>query len=309
MVDTTKLPKFLIVGAMKAGTTTVFRDLGTQPEVFFPFHKEPHSLCYDDVLTTRGLKKYSSLFHRARPHQLVGEASTGYTKLPALPGVPERALRVLGPDVKIIYSVREPVARSLSHHFHLYLAGMAPADFEITLRQTPDLIDFSCYAMQIQPWIDTFGRNQIHVLLLEEYSRDRIAGLNELCGFLGIKPRPELIEQEAAFNAAEDKRMIPPWLAGAWRRTIWSSLYRSTIRPIIPDRLIGRLKKTLLRSAPPPPPPLGPDVVDRLINAFRADADKLREIMGRTQPLWDFELVRKKHIDAALSSSALGPAR
>ena len=77
-----RLPGFLIIGAMKAGTTTLYHDLLTNPQVFFPLDKEPGNLASHDVLGEDGRGRYASIFKTARPDQICGEASTTYTKLP-----------------------------------------------------------------------------------------------------------------------------------------------------------------------------------------------------------------------------------
>ena len=77
-----RLPDFLIIGGMKCGSTTLFRDLDTSPAVSFPAHKEPHNLLDDAVLSGEGKAKYAGLYKHARPDQRLGDASTGYTKLP-----------------------------------------------------------------------------------------------------------------------------------------------------------------------------------------------------------------------------------
>ena len=86
------LPDFLIIGAMKAGTTTLYRDLMTNPAIFFPSEKEKSHLLRDEVLTEAGRRDYEKLFRRARPGQVLGIAPTRYTNLPDCPGVPGRAL-------------------------------------------------------------------------------------------------------------------------------------------------------------------------------------------------------------------------
>lgn len=292
-----RLPNFLIVGAMKSGTTTVYRDLETQPRIFFPVHKEPHNLCYESVLSDEGRVQYASLFRGARAEQLCGEASTGYTKLPVRQGVVKRARQLLGPDLRIIYSVREPVARALSHHRHLYLSGFASPDFEETLRHTPDLIDVSRYAMQIEPWIEMFGPQLVYISQLETYSQDRQAGLKELCTFMGIEAQPELVEENVVFRSAEDKQKVPSWLAGPFRRIVTSHLYLYRLRPMLPDALIVRMKRALLSSPQEIRRP-SPAVIDELIEGVRDDAERLRRFMGRSEPLWDFDSVRMKYVGA-----------
>lgn len=299
MFTTTKLrvPDFLIIGAMKAGTTTIFEDLQTQPRIFFPVHKEPHSLCFDRVLNDEGLARYAQLFRKARADQLCGDASTGYAKLPTRPGVALRALRVLGQEARIVYSVREPIARALSHHRHLFLEGSAPASFEKTLRETPDLINFSLYAMQIEPWIEAFGREQVHIIQLENYARNRRKGLSELAKFLGFDARPELVQEEVSYNAARDRKKTPAWLAAPLRKVARNGRYRFMFRPLIPDDLIAFLKKILLERAPVSLPNPHSATIEQIINAVSDDAERLRKIMGREEPLWDFGTVRLKYID------------
>ena len=90
-----RLPDFLIVGAQKAGTTSLYFDLLKNPAVFMPSDKELGNLLDDDVCTPPGRAAYAKRFRRARPDQLCGEATTSYTKLPDHPGVSDRARRVL----------------------------------------------------------------------------------------------------------------------------------------------------------------------------------------------------------------------
>ncbi|MBC7173545.1 MAG: sulfotransferase domain-containing protein, partial [Polyangiaceae bacterium] len=96
-----RLPDFLIIGAAKSGTTTLFRYLINHSRVFDLAEKEP---CFFDAEVNwgRGLDWYRNLFVGARDDQLCGEASTNYTRYPQVPGVPERIKRVV-PDAKLIY--------------------------------------------------------------------------------------------------------------------------------------------------------------------------------------------------------------
>ena len=127
------------------------------PGIYFPSVKEPHTLVFDDVLTPEGKRKYAALFQDARATQKCGEGSTGYSKIPLHKGVPERAKALLGDKLKVIYIVRNPVQRAISHHYHMYRAGDAPADFAEALEKIPLISLCSRYAFQIEPWIETAG--------------------------------------------------------------------------------------------------------------------------------------------------------
>ncbi len=113
-----RLPDFLIIGAQKAGTTTLYRDLLANPAIFLPIDKEPGNLCEDDLLTDTGRSAYARHFANASTDQLCGEATTSHTKRPDVLGVPARARRLLGDKLKVIYLVREPISRIISHHHH-----------------------------------------------------------------------------------------------------------------------------------------------------------------------------------------------
>ena len=243
-----RLPDFLIIGAMKAGTTTLFRDLLTNPEVFFPIDKEPESLCRDGVLTPAGLEEYGRLFAKAGPDQRCAEASTAYTKLPVFTGVVERAARVLPDHARFLYVVREPVARTLSQHRHEVAVGRLETtpDANEAVRRHPRYLDYSRYAMQLTPWLETFGPERVRVMVFEHYTghrRETVAAVSE---FLGITPRPELVDPERAFNKAEGR--VRSKGALAWFRA--TPLYQRVLRPALSAEARTRLRYALASKVP-----------------------------------------------------------
>ena len=141
-----RLPTFLIIGAMKAGTTTLYNDLKRQAFIFLPDCKEPNALIDDQILTRSGQIRYSSLFRHARDDQICGEASTAYAKLPHHRNAASRARQILGSNLRVIYIVRDPVLRLVSHYRHDWSLGLIKSDLRTALDEYPDLISFSCYA-------------------------------------------------------------------------------------------------------------------------------------------------------------------
>jgi len=108
------LPDFLIIGAQKAGTTSLLSYLGQHPNVTPGFNKEPR---YFTSFFAQPLSVYRSNFplqHAVLPERMTGEATPYYL---FHPDVPERVQAVL-PDVKIIVLLRNPVDRCISHYFH-----------------------------------------------------------------------------------------------------------------------------------------------------------------------------------------------
>src|SRR4029079_2322923 len=103
------LPTFIVIGAMKAGTTSLARYLGEHPDVFVCSPKEPQFFI-ESGTWDRGVAWYRELFAGGRDSIARGEASTDYSKLPRHGGVVDRIAEV-APEARIVYLVRDPIER------------------------------------------------------------------------------------------------------------------------------------------------------------------------------------------------------
>ena len=103
------LPNFLVIGAMKSGTTSFAHYLGSHPQVFMTKDKEPAFFNRPDSFDG-GLEWYSSLFAGAGGALARGEASTDYAKYPRFRGVPEWIAAAV-PEMRLLYLVRHPIER------------------------------------------------------------------------------------------------------------------------------------------------------------------------------------------------------
>jgi hypothetical protein len=128
-----RLPDFLVIGAQRAGSTSLFAQLCEHPGVAAPSHKEIH---YFDNQSARGLRWYRSHFPPAAAARgrITGEASPYYLCHPAAPARVGDAL----PDVRLIALLRDPVARAYSHHQLSVRDGHEPLGFEEALRAEPE---------------------------------------------------------------------------------------------------------------------------------------------------------------------------
>lgn len=287
------LPRFLIIGAMKAGTTTLYRDLLTNPKLFMPLDKEPDSLGSDEILSPSGLKRYGELFARMKREQMGGEASTSYTKLPEVKGVPERTLRVLGPDVKLVYLVREPVSRAISHHSHMLTIGVTrEPDFNRDVRAVDKYLNYSRYAMQLRAWHEAFPPSSILVVPFESYVKDRKGWVERISQHIGVEPRPDLVDEEKKFNAAGD-RLQDKGPAATFSRTL---IYRRLIRPLLPADSRDRLRRLTLPKAD-----IGgrigptPETIDWMLEQLGPDRSSFEQMTGRTYEGWSPDEVRRRH--------------
>ncbi len=294
MGSSQRLPNFLIIGAMKAGTTTLYRDLYEHPQIFFPEIKEPENLTTDDVLTPAGRAAYARLYRRAPKNAICGDASTAYSKRPDIEGVARRAKQCLGSDVKIIYMYRDPIARIVSQHHHEYLAGLVGRDINREVVREQRFLNYSRYFYQIRPWLTQYGRERIFLLPFEAYVQERRRWLNELASFLGVRAEWMRPLEGKRFNASADKRIPDSRLR---RYVIETALYRYALQPILPWRVRGRLKTILVPpSQLPPPAAMDAAVRNTLLRKLRKDyrafleltrqapsqGDTPGDLMGRT---------------------------
>jgi hypothetical protein len=278
----TRLPGFVIIGAAKSGTTTLYADLGAHENVFFPVVKEPADLARDDVLNERGLAAYARLFDRARDDQIAGEASTAYTSRPMQEGAAERAYRVLGPAVKLIYIVRDPFERVLSEHRYAAKQGKVPGDLNAALRDTPRIVERSRYAYQLEPWLQVFPRENINIVLFEDYIANRDATVRALFSFLGLRT-PEHYRVPAAQNSTDDVIIARGLLANVVR----TQLYRRTVRRFLPLAIRERAKRSLGRKLDVTiDQQLTRENEQLLLERLRPDARQFHEIAGWKRPVW-----------------------
>ena len=201
-------PDFLIIGAMKSGTSTLAAQLSEQAGIFVTVPKEPNYFSDDDVYG-QGPDWYRGLFAAARADDLKGEASTHYTKLPTYPETISRAKAALSAP-KIVYLIRNPVTRAVSHFIHEWSQGNMSDDMEAEFAAHPELVAYGSYAMQISPWIEAFGAEAVHVTSLEAMQADPQGVLEEVARFLGHSGPVAWVEARARENvSAERIRKLP----------------------------------------------------------------------------------------------------
>ncbi len=158
-----------VVGAMKSGSTTLHDYLAEHPEIFMSAEKEP-GFFVAELWGNKSPTEYEDLFVDATDEKYLGESSTHYTKLPTYPGVAKKIYEY-NPLAKILYIVRHPVERTISHYFHnkrdlLYHAETR--SIITAIRKDKSYTDYSNYAMQLEPYIRFFGRERIYIVTFEK---------------------------------------------------------------------------------------------------------------------------------------------
>ncbi|MDO8413346.1 MAG: sulfotransferase [Gallionellaceae bacterium] len=179
------LPDFIIIGAMKSATSSLYQQLVRQPGIFMCTPKEPNFFSDADQYA-KGMAWYEGLFAHAPEGSLLGEASTHYTKLPTYPQTIERLKKYL-PDVRLVYVMRHPVDRLVSHYMHEWSTGVYNCDISEAITKYPELIAYGRYAMQLEPYFEIFGRDAVLPVFFDRFIREPQAELERVCRFIGYR--------------------------------------------------------------------------------------------------------------------------
>jgi len=256
----TALPDFLIIGAMKCGTTTLQAQLATQPGIFMTTPKEPNFFSDDDVFA-QGMDWYGALFDGASEGALKGEASTHYTKLPTHPETLLRMAPVLEAP-KLIYMIRDPVARAVSHYMHEWSLGVMGHDPVAAFKAHPELVAYGSYGMQIAPFVAQYGIENILLTSLEQIKTTPEAELARIGDFLGAGTLVWQKDMEAQNVSSErfrrfryQKLLIDNPVAEALRRNLVPKSLRRWVRkartikerPEIPESLRAEMQTAFLK--------------------------------------------------------------
>lgn len=181
------LPNFVIVGAMKAGTTSLYQYIGTHPAVFMA---QPKEIDFFNRHWDNGRKWYEDHFRSVAGAEAVGEVSANYAKAHRWPETARRMASLI-PEARLIYVLREPVERMRSHYQHHVVAGEENRGIDRALRETGDVNthdyhNTSRYAFQLEEFLTYFAREQILVTTAERLRDHRPDVLRQIFEFLGV---------------------------------------------------------------------------------------------------------------------------
>lgn len=199
------LPNFLVIGAVKAGTTSLYRYLSAHPQVFMSATKELNFFIQEENWN-RGLAWYEKQFEGGEKTLALGEATPHYTMHPVYSGVPERIARHI-PEARLIYVVRHPIDRMRSHYLQRVVNGHKEAPIEEALRDNPLFLCASRYATQIERYLEYFAREKLLVVTAEQLGAHREQTLRRIFAFLGVDPEwtAPIIQRE--FNRTANKQI------------------------------------------------------------------------------------------------------
>lgn len=225
-------PNLFIIGAMKAGTSSLHNYLNSHPQIFMCTPKEPMFFS-NQLHWEKGEQEYLKLFENAGDARIIGESSTDYSKAPYYSGVPARILQ-FNPEARFIYIMRDPVERTISHYWFHVAHFQERRDMMTAIQQQPHYLEVSDYAMQLQLYFDTFGRERVAILTLEELQADPTKEIQKLFAWLEVDSSfvPENLEQRK--NVTPRKVL---WQENSLVGSLRNSSYWQAVKPLVPKSM------------------------------------------------------------------------
>lgn len=236
----TKLPDFLVIGAQKAGTTTLFALLRKHPHIYLPPQKEVQYFSNDELFT-RGLNWYmEENFRTGNFEGIAGEISPQYMFRDL---IPERIKAAL-PNVKLIAILRHPLKRAFSHYQMSVRRGLENRDFRsafeasvdaksngLCLDETTNYYQFSAYREILIKYLQLFPKEQLLILFQEDLDSAPETVLNQIHEFLGVE---HIVPDKPDIRLHAAGTIKYRWLHDLVMRP---SILRRILKTIIPSRL------------------------------------------------------------------------
>ncbi|MGZ6825615.1 MAG: sulfotransferase family protein [Mycobacteriales bacterium] len=254
------LPDWVVLGAPKAGTTTLAAWLNGHPEAHVPPAKE---VSYFDLHHARGPAWYAAQFAGASPGERLGDATPAYLYSDAALD----RLRAVAPDARLLVLLREPAARVWSHYWFNRALGLEPRSFERALRAerrdprnapwglTAGYLACSRYVDRLEAVVDRFDREQLLVLMFDDLRSDPAGTFAAACRHVGIADDVPPPDGARAHNVGRQPRSallqhaLMRARAGSWPLRVGPRLTRLNQRsggyPSMPDDLREQLRAEL----------------------------------------------------------------
>jgi len=267
-------PDFLIIGAMKCATTTLHKQLASLPGLYMSRPKELYFFSHDGIYR-KGMTWYLSFFEAAASTAFRGESSTSYTKLPTYSHTVERIQKNL-PEIKLVYSMRHPIDRLISQYKHEITQRIIPKSMDINqaIVQYPQLIQYSLYAMQIEPYLEAFGQEKILPLFSERLRIHPQEEIERICRFIGYEGKPNWNPEVEYLNVSEKRRMEIPALNFFAQSPYFQPIRRYLIPGKMRDWLRGFITADIKK------PVIAPKEMNRLRKCFDDDLNLLGSWLG-----------------------------
>jgi len=271
------LPDFIVVGAMRAGTTTLYHHLSNHTAIGMSRMKET-DFFIPKMNYPLGLDWYRNQFDSG--FAVHGEVSPNYAMCHLWQGVPARIRETL-PEVKIIFLARDPVDRFISHYLHAWHVGHTKVLPEALLasKNGQNMLQTSRYTVQIEAYLQHFPPEQILILDFDELRTDPQATMDRMTNFLDLDQQSVL--PVATRNETASTARMPGFAQRLWR----SRGVRRFDRFISRD-MRNKARRVLSMGPRRADPEFGEDLRATIAARLAQDAEAFRELSKQHFPNW-----------------------
>jgi len=285
-------PNFFIVGAPKAGTSSLYAYFNDISGIYMSPVKEPNffsrSTFADDhpIKPIRDKKKYLELFKGVKDEKIIGEASTSYLADPDAP----KLIHEVSPDAKILISLRDPVEQAFSAYLMFLRVRALKTSFHEQIKKEINekiknsfrsiRLDRNLNFENVKRYQNIFGNNAVKIIIFEEFVNDTKSEMESILKFLGINYsldnfKPEIYNKFAVSRGPAAKLILKNKSLKRAASKILSQSTRKTLR-----------EKLLVKN--PTKPTMEFSDRKSLVKFYYDDVQKLKELLGRNLPWKDF---------------------
>ena len=280
-------PEAYLIGAQKAGTTTLAYLLDQNPLVTMSSPKEPHFFTHNWY---EGLDWYREKFS-GPPNTIWIDASTSYAMAPLsgthahrreeeYKGVPDKVFSV-NPNAKLIYLLRDPVERAYSGYWHEVRMGVENEDFATALLKDSLYLDTSNYYEQLLLWLQFFSLSSFLFILFEDLKDDPERVTTECWKFLEVDEGAIPVRLDSAKNQGYQAS----WVGRSMNRMVLDyPALRTALKPVVPKSVQGLLKRAKTGSTPIPE--MKEEDRNFLLEYFREKNTNLATLTGQSLDKW-----------------------
>ncbi len=280
-------PDFMIIGAMKSATSTLHEQLARQDGFFMCTPKEPYFFS-DDPVYAKGIEWYVNLFADAQSSDICGESTTHYAKLPTYPKTIARIAKHV-PDAKFVYVMRHPIDRLVSQYIHQWTEREIDRPIDEAIHAHPELIAYSKYTMQLQPYFAQFGQARVLPVFFDHLHTHPQIALERICRFLGYDGKPVWDNSDQQRNVSSERMRVNPLRDAIVNAPILSTIRTRLIPPSFRERVkaLWRMEKR---------PELSADSILQLEQIFDADLAILGNWLGVELTCKNFRSVTRDRV-------------
>ena len=303
-----KLPNFLIIGAAKSGTSSLYDYLKQHPQVYMPVTKEPNFFVFEGLNlppfsgsadsqtlykrlykhSITNIDGYQELFQGVSQEKAIGEASVRYLYFPQ---AAERIKKYI-PNVKMIIMLRNPIDRLYSHYLMMKVRyRLEPLSLAQAIEQEEKRIynnwgwdwhyvRVGMYYNQVKHYLNLFKSEQIKVFLYDDFCTNPLGIFQEVCQYIGVDDTfvPDMSKRNR--KAYWPRSFMLDWLLNS------SNQFRTSLQRLLPEEVYQHVISHGKRLNSASIPPMSPDIRTKLAAVFKKDVLKLQELIHRELP-WE----------------------